>query len=261
MMKKKLIAVLCAATMLLSLLAGCGSSSADSWEDQLGSKDLIRVGISPDYPPFESYATDASGNVTTEIVGFDAEMANFIGEYLNMKVELVPMAFETIISAVNAGTVDLGVSCFSYREDRDVLFSDTYYTSCQAVVAATAGSIKTLDDLAGQVILAGDATTGMYYAEELCEEYGCEVRSGDIQPMMENLKALACAAIVTEECVAQSYINANPGVYEIINQGASEEIKVIAKNGNDLLMEKVNEAVKAFVESDNYDALVEDYFG
>lgn len=259
-MKKKLIAVLCAATMLLSL-AGCGGKEAATWQDQLGSKDVIRVGISPDYPPFESYATDANGNVTTEVVGFDVEMANFIGEYLDMKVELVPMAFETIISAVNAGTVDLGASCFSYREDRDVLFSDTYYTSCQAVVVATAGTTKSLEDLTGQVILAGDATTGMYYAEELCAEYGCEVRSGDIQPMMENLKALACAAIVTEECVAQSYINANPGVFEIINQGASEEIKVIAKNGNELLMEKVNEAVKAFVESDNYSALVEDYFG
>lgn len=259
-MKKKLIAILCAATMLLSL-AGCGGKEAATWQDQLGSKDVIRVGISPDYPPFESYATDANGNVTTEVVGFDVEVANFIGEYLDMKVELVPMAFETIISAVNAGTVDLGASCFSYREDRDVLFSDTYYTSCQAVVVATAGATKSLEDLAGQVILAGDATTGMYYAEELCAEYGCEVRSGDIQPMMENLKALACAAIVTEECVAQSYINANPGVFEIINQGASEEIKVIAKNGNELLMEKVNEAVKAFVESENYDALVEDYFG
>ena len=72
-MKKKLNAVLCAATMLLSL-AGCGGKEAATWQDQLGSKDVIRVGISPDYPPFESYATDANGNVTTEVVGFDVEI-------------------------------------------------------------------------------------------------------------------------------------------------------------------------------------------
>lgn len=258
---KKIFALMLTAAMMLTVLAGCGGGEADTWQDQLGSKDVIRVGISPDYPPFESYATDASGNVTTEVVGFDTEMAKYIGQHLDMEVELVPMAFETIISAVNAGTIDLGVSCFSYSEDRDVLFSDTYYTSCQAVVVAAAGDIHSLEDLSGKVILAGDATTGMYYAEELCAEYGCEVRSGDIQPMMENLKAQACAAVVTEECVAQSYINANPGVYEIINQGAAEDIKVIAKNGNELLMEQVNSAVKAFVESENYAALVEDYFG
>lgn len=79
--------------------------------------------------------------------------------------------------------------------------------------------------------------------------------------MMENLREQACAAVVTEECVATSYINANPGDFEIINQGASEEIKVIAKNGNEMLMEKVNEAVAAFVASDEYSTIVEDYFG
>ena len=258
---KKIIALCLALAMTAMCFVGCGAKEATTWEEQLGTKDLIRVGMSADYPPFESYAIDDSGNVTTEVVGFDVEVANYIGEYLGMKVEIVPMAFETIISAVNAGTVDLGIACFSYSPDRDVLFSDTYYTSCQAVVVASASDIKTLEDLKGQVILAGNATTGMYYAEELCAEYGCEVRAGEIRVMMESLKAQACAALVTEECVATSYINANPGVWEIINMGASEEIKVIAKNGNELLMEKVNEAVAAFVASDEYEVIVEDYFG
>ena len=258
---KKIISVCLIFSMALVFLTGCGGGDAASWEDQLGTSGVIRVGLSADYPPFESYAIDDNGNVTTEVVGFDVEVANYIGDYLGMEVEIVPMAFETIISAVNAGTVDLGIACFSYREDRDVLFSDTYYTSCQAVVVASEGNIKTLEDLEGKVILAGDATTGMYYAEELCDTYGCEVRSGEIQPMMENLREQACAAVVTEECVATSYINANPGDFEIINQGASEEIKVIAKNGNEMLMEKGNEAVAAFVASDEYSTIVEDYFG
>ncbi|MBR6801389.1 MAG: amino acid ABC transporter substrate-binding protein [Eubacteriaceae bacterium] len=258
---KKILAICLAVAMTLVCFTGCGNKEAATWEDQLGTAGKIRVGTSADYPPFNYYVVDASGNVTTEVGGFDIEVANYISEYTGMEVEIVPMAFETIISAVNAGTIDLGIACFSYREDRDVLFSDTYYTSCQAVMVSSTGDIKTLEDLSGKVILAGDATTGMYYAEELCNTYGCEVRSGEILPMVESLKAHACAAIVTEECVATSYMNANPGLFEIINQGAAEEIKVIAKNGNELLMEKVNEAVKSFIESENYDKLVEDYFG
>ena len=258
---KKIIAMCLVVAVAVTSLVGCGSKEAATWEDQLGTAGKIRVGMSADYPPFESYGVDADGNLTDEVVGFDPVVAEYIGNYLGMEVEIVPMAFETIISAVNGGTVDLGIACFSYREDRDVLFSDTYYTSCQAVMVASDGDIKELEQLEGQVILAGDATTGMYYAEEICDTYGCTVRSGDIQPMIESLKAHACAAIVTEECVAQSYINAMPGAFEIINTGASEDIKVIAKNGNELLMEKVNEAVAAFVASEEYPALVEDYFG
>lgn len=258
---KRILAICLATVMLLACFTGCGNKEAATWEDQLGTKGKIRVGTSADYPPFNYYVVDETGNVTTEVGGFDIVVADYIGEYTGMEIEIVPMAFETIISAVNAGTIDLGIACFSYREDRDVLFSDTYYTSCQAVMVSTSGTTKTLEDLKGTVILAGDATTGMYYAEELCATYGCEVRSGDILPMIESLKAHACSAIVTEECVATSYMNANEGLFEIINKGASEEIKVIAKNGNELLMEKVNEAVKSFVESEEYDVLVEDYFG
>ena len=258
---KKFIALCLAIAMTLVCFTGCGNKEAATWEEQLGTEGKIRVGTSADYPPFNYYVVDDSGNVTTEVGGFDIVVAEYIGEYTGMEIEIVPMAFETIISAVNAGTIDLGIACFSYSPDRDVLFSDTYYTSCQAVMVSTTGGIETLEDLSGKVILAGDATTGMYYAEELCKTYGCEVRSGEILPMVESLKANACAAIVTEECVATSYMNANPGLFEIINQGAAEEIKVIAKNGNELLMEKVNEAVKSFIESEEYDVLVEDYFG
>lgn len=58
---KKIFALMLTAAMMLTVLAGCGGGEADTWQDQLGSKDVIRVGISPDYPPFESYAIDASG--------------------------------------------------------------------------------------------------------------------------------------------------------------------------------------------------------
>ena len=139
---KKIIAMCLVVAVALTSFVGCGSKETATWEDQLGTAGKIRVGMSADYPPFESYGVDADGNLTDEVVGFDPVVAEYIGDYLGMEVEIVPMAFETIISAVNGGTVDLGIACFSYREDRDVLFSDTYYTSCQAVMVASDGSTE-----------------------------------------------------------------------------------------------------------------------
>ena len=123
---KKFVAFILALVMMLSL-AACGSSQSaeKTWEDELGTAGLLRVGIATDYPPYESY--DADGNV----VGLDADIAQLIADKLGVKLELVPMSFDTIVSAVAAGTVDMGISCFSYNEERakSVLFSNTYMTS------------------------------------------------------------------------------------------------------------------------------------
>ena len=58
-MKKltKLTALALALVMVLCLLAGCGSSNADSSTDNSGgdtAKTKLVVATSPDFPPFES---------------------------------------------------------------------------------------------------------------------------------------------------------------------------------------------------------------
>ncbi len=253
---KTAITLLLAATLCLALLAGCGSDKSATWEGQLGNKGTLRVGISPDYPPYESY--DADGN----IVGFDAAVADYIAKQLGCKVELVPMDFDTIISAVNAGTVDVGISCFSYKEDRDVLFSTTYLTSSQAIVVAVDSGITAPSGLAGGTIGAGEGTTGLDAANTLAETYsGITVTTGDIAVMMENLKAGALQGVVTERPVAQSYANSNPDVFVVLpDELTKEETKVIAKKGNDLLMAEVNKAIDAFLADAGYNDLIVKYF-
>jgi len=254
---KSVLTLILVSALCLALLAGCGSKAASTWEDQLGNKGTLRVGISPDYPPYESY--DKDGN----IVGFDVAVANYIAEQLGCKVELVPMAFDTIISAVNAGTVDVGISCFSYKADRDVLFSDTYLTSSQAIVVAANSGITASSGLEGSTIGAGEGTTGLDAANALAETYpGITVTTGDISVMMESLKAGALKGVVTERPVAQSYADSNPGTFVVLDEELTkEETKVIAKKGNDLLMAEVNKAVVAFKADASYNETIVTYFG
>ena len=212
-MAKKLTALLLALCMIVGL-AACGSSSSDTatWEDELGTAGKLRVGMAADYPPYESY--DAAGNV----VGLDADIAAMIAEKLGVELEIVPMEFDTIISAVTAGTVDMGISCFSYTEERaqSVLFTDTYMTSSQSCFASTKYGITKLEDLAGGIVGAGNGTTGMDVANELAGQYGFTTQPGEIAVMSEAVKAGAMQAIVTEQCVANSYISAEPDLFQMI---------------------------------------------
>ncbi|MBO5556332.1 MAG: amino acid ABC transporter substrate-binding protein [Oscillospiraceae bacterium] len=259
-MKKRIIAMLLVLTMAVAL-AACGSSTANTektWKDELGTAGKLRVGMAADYPPYESY--DAKGNV----VGFDADMAKIIADGLGVELEIVPMEFDTIISAVSAGTVDMGISCFSYNEERakSVLFSDTYMTSAQACFSSTAYGIDSMEALAGGIVGAGNGTTGYDVAEALKDQYGFTPQVGEIAVMTESLRSGAMQAIITELCVAQSYIDANPGEYQMLADDLSvEEIKAITNLKNTELNAKVNEIIAATMAEDSYNDLIVSWFG
>ena len=75
--------------------------------------------------------------------------------------------------------------------------------------------------------------------------------------MSESLKSGAMQAIITEKCVCDSYMAANPGKFQIIADDlTNEEIKAITNMNNDKLQAKVNEIIKAFVASQAYSDLV-----
>ena len=93
-----------AGLMALSLTA-CGGGSAGT---DGGKAQNIIIAISPDYPPFDDLTTDG------ELTGFDVEMGEWIFEWLNANGynythEWKQLSFDTIISAIQADQVDLGL--------------------------------------------------------------------------------------------------------------------------------------------------------
>ncbi|MDO4489348.1 MAG: transporter substrate-binding domain-containing protein [Eubacteriales bacterium] len=257
---KKLLAMVLAMVMVMCM-AACGNakSAEATWESQLGKKGVLRVGMAADYPPYESY--DANGNV----VGFDADMAKKIADYMGVELEIVPMDFDTIITAVAAKTIDAGISCFSYNEERakSVLFTNTYMTSAQACYASTQYGINSMEDLKGGIVGAGNGTTGMDVANELSETYGYTTQAGENAIMAEALKAGAIQGVITEKCVADSYIASDSAAFKMIKDDLTvEEIKGITALGNDALLNKLNEAIAAIMKDEaKYNQLIIDWFG
>jgi polar amino acid transport system substrate-binding protein len=240
--------------MALSL-AACGGSSADKPASDTAEKQKIIIGISPDYPPYDVLNADGS------ITGFDYEMGEWLFNWMNengysYNHEWKQMSFDTIISAIQADQVDLGISGFTYDEDRKVLFSEPYHESAEVALVTADSDMASVDDVKEKTIGAQLGTTGEDCANEV---EGANVQAiEDMGICVESLKGGAYDAVIMDKPVAENYVNA--GGYKILEGTLLDEQNfIIAKEGNDELMKAVNDAVKAFLESDDCTALKEKY--
>lgn len=256
---KKLLTFASAMMLTLTFLSGCSNNNEANnqpagevtWEDQLATKGKIAIGISPDYPPFESLTTDG------EMIGFDVDMANELAKYLGSEeapyeIEWVKMSFDLIVSAVQSGQVDAGVAGFTYDPERDVLFSDSYLDSSQVILVKADSGIKTVEDLNGKLIGVQLGSTGEMAASEI---EGATLQSvKDVKMMIEAVKADTVDAVVVDQAVAKGY--ADGKTLTILETPLrEEENSVIVAKQNEALVEKINEAIASFKASDTYQEL------
>lgn len=251
---KKLLTVSAAALMAVSVLAGCsGTNSADSSSEPA---EEILIGISPDYPPYEGKATDGS------VEGFDVDMTEWLFNYLNENghnytYEFQELSFDTIITSLQSGQIDLGISGFTYDEDREGIFSDSYYDSAQVIIVKADSDITGAEDLTGKKVGAQQGTTGESVANDID---GADVSAlKDAQVMMETLKADGLDAVIMDKAVADNY--AATGDFKVVGENLLVEENIIySTEAHQELMDQINEAIKAFRESDDYVTLTEKWF-
>ena len=122
---KKILLGIIAALMLVTL-AACSSSSKDDSLQKIKNKGKIVVAMNPEFAPFE-FKTLVNGKDT--IVGADVEIAKAIAKELGVKVEFSAMSFNNVLSSVQSGKADIGISGISATKERQKVydFSDTYY--------------------------------------------------------------------------------------------------------------------------------------
>jgi len=110
------------------LLVACGggeASSGDVLEDIQDSGEL-NVGTSPDYPPMEFYVLDDNGE--RQIAGSDIALAQAIADEIGVDLNITATDFNGVMANVQTGSVDMGISGFTWTEERDdvMQFSDGY---------------------------------------------------------------------------------------------------------------------------------------
>ncbi len=93
------------------------------------SDQVIKMGTNAAFPPFE-YVEG------TEVVGFDASMAKHIANDCGKKLEIVDMAFDGLIAALQSDAIDFIAAGMTATEERrqNVDFSEDYYVTNQVII-------------------------------------------------------------------------------------------------------------------------------
>ena len=264
---KKLIALLLALVLVLSF-AGCGvkEPADDSSNDGSSTPDTaittvtegkLTMATNAYFQPYEYYDGD-------KIVGIDAEIAAAIAEKLGLELVIEDMAFDSIITAVQEGSVDIGLAGMTVKPDRleKVDFSVSYANGVQVVVVPEDSAITTVDDL-----FADDATykagvqlgtTGDAYAsEDLGADRVTQYPNGN-----EAINALLggdvdCVIIDNEP--AKAFVANNAGLKILETTYADEDYAACIKKGNEALLDAVNEAIDELISDGTVDTIINKY--
>jgi len=240
---KKIFSALAVAGM--TLLAACGNTGGTSSNDST----TLQVGTSADYYPFE-FIDEATG----EIVGFDIDLMNHIAAELGYTVNFVDMDFNTLITALRTGVVDVVISGMSATDERRELvdFTNIYKSSNNTILALNDANINSVEDLNGLVIGAQTATLQDGVLHALLEDgYDFEIQNLERIPLLvQNMLAGRIDAVIVDTIPAQLFLreNANLASFEIF-PGTNGEGLAIALPLNSDRTPRFNE-VLAEVKSD-----------
>ncbi|NLG25842.1 MAG: transporter substrate-binding domain-containing protein, partial [Clostridiales bacterium] len=204
--------------------------------DAIKAKGTLVLGTEATYPPFEFLDGDAN------FAGCDIWLGEQIALALGVKLEVMDMAFDGIISAVKANQVDIGIAAFTVTEERalEIDFSEIYQRDEQMLVVkkgnedvyATKDSLKGLQVGAQRgtvqsLLIQSALPDSILFELDKYPALALEVVNGNI------------AGLVVDGAVGESLIASNDGLAQSNFAFDPEEAKfgkaaVLAKGTDDL---------------------------
>ncbi len=274
---KKLFALLLTLAMVLSL-AACGGKdepAPDTQEDPANNTEIqepaeptittvvagkLTVATSPDFAPYEFYAVDENGNAN--LAGFDMALAQYIADYLDLELDVIPMDFDGVLSEVTAGNVDLGMAGLSPDPERmDAMdFSDIYYMGGQSLVVTQANKDKwsALEELNDPSLSIGAQLGSIQYNLAVENTPDADIiQLAKVTDVVSELLGGKLDAGFIETVVAESYAKNYPDLYVAFDVPYDVEGSSIGVvKGNEALLAGVNEAIAAALADGSMDDFV-----
>ena len=256
------ISTLAGATAAALVLAGCATDT-DTVETESGAK-LIKEGTLTvcTHLPYEPFQFSEGG----EVVGFDVDMMDLVAEELGVEQKIFDTPFEGIQSgqALNTGKCDVAAAGMTITDERArvIDFSEPYFDATQALLVEKGSGIDSLDALAGKSLAVQEGTTGALYAEENAPE-DTELRSfEDLALLQTAVKTGQVDAGINDNGVLYDYVQDNPDLEVSTEFDTGEQYGfAVKKDGNDPLLEIVNDVIATAKDDGTYDEIYEKWFG
>ena len=281
-MKKKTVSIMLAATMALSLFAGCGSSKDTATEDTSktestettdessenasaettdeSSRTTFTVGFDAEYPPY-GYMDDDG-----EYTGFDLELAQEVAKRLGLEYQAQPIAWDAKDMELESGNIDCIWNGFTMtgRED-DYTWTEPYMENTQVFVVRNDSGIEGKDGLAGKVVECqtdSSAEAALKEDPDLTATFGQLLTTADYNTAFMDLQQGSVDAIAMDVIVAGYQIQQRKADFKILDDSLSaEEYGVGFKKGNTELRDKVQAALEDMAKDGTLKEISEKWFG
>lgn len=272
MTRRSYLALALASALLLN---GCSSNANAAPGD--GNDEVLTVAMECIYAPYNwTQSDDSNGAVPIKgssdyAYGYDVMMAKTIAEALGQELQIVKLDWDSLVPAVQSGTVDCAIAGQSITSERmqSVDFSDPYYYASIVTLVrsdspyASAQSVSELDG----AVCTSQLNTVWY---DVCLP---QIPNADILPaqdsapaMMVALNSGKCDVVVTDQPTALAACVAYPN-FTLLDFSASGEdyevseeeinIGVSMQKGNDTLRNAINEVLST-MSAEDYAAQMEE---
>ena len=281
-MKKttKLLALVCAMLMLGSVLAGCsstpapsasaeataapeesaaaeataapeesaaaeGTASATPTLDAIRERGQLILGTESTYPPFEFIVIENGQSVGA---GFDVMLAQKIAEKLGVTLVTSEMAFDSLIPAIQAGTIDIAASMTPTDERKQAVdFSENYYETSNVFLVRKGeeGNFTSAESFDGKTIGAqvGTAQNDLVVNDMTNAQ---SLLLPKVTTLVQELKTGNIDAICMEKPAGDIYAAAYPDlvIADYVVADAAGGVAFPAAKGQDDLIAFINETIQ-----------------
>ncbi|WP_037620908.1 ABC transporter substrate-binding protein [Streptomyces aureus] len=235
---------------------------------------VIKVGTNAEYAPMES--TEGG-----KIVGVDPDLADALGKQLGVKFEFTSGSFDGLITAVNSGRYDIGMSSITDNKQRQEGLDDKgkklgegvdfvdYFTAGTAIYVKKGNpeGIKGIEDLCGKTAAVQQGTTyetALKDQSKKCTDAGkkainIESFQNDTEAQTR-VKSGGAVAGINDYPVAVDLSNKADGgkAFEVINkQYDAGPFGIILNKKNTQLRDALKEAVDAIIKDGSYQKVLE----
>ncbi len=272
-MKKKFLSIAAFAMVCAMAVTGCSSGSSsegETSESGVLNDNVLTVAMECGYAPYNwTQPTDANGAVQIKdspdyAYGYDVMMAKHIAEELGMELEIVKLDWDSLVPAVQSGTVDCVIAGQSITSERKEMVDFTepyYYASIITLTKADSpyANATSVADLAGATCTSQQNT--VWY--DVCLP---QIPDANILPAQESAPAMLvaldagkCDLVVTDQPTGLAATVAYPD-FKLLDfsgtdgafQVSDEEINIgiSLQKGNTELCDKINSVLSQMTADD-----------
>lgn len=272
-MKKRILGVILAVTVLAGVFAGCGSTSADSTDaanttagseagaedagkraqartlDEIKEDGKIKIGVFSDKNPF-GYV-DENG----EVQGYDVYFAKRIGKDLlgsEDAVEFVYVEAANRVEYLESAKVDIILANFTVTDERaeKVDFALPYMKVSLGIVSPDANEITDVEQLNGKTLIVVKGTTAETYFGENYPDINL-LKFDEYQEAYDALLDGRGDAFSTDNTEVLAWALQNPGfTVGVESVGSADSIAPAVQKGNTDLLNWIDDEIKGLADEE-----------